>query len=44
MNHWFMSIASNLTLLLTFPCTIKIIEEMDIRQIICRICNLVSLN
>jgi len=44
MNHWFINIGDNLNLLLTLSCIIKIIEEMDIRQIICRICNFVPLN
>jgi hypothetical protein len=39
-----MNIVDSLNLLLTLPFRIKIIEEMDIRQIICRICNLVTLN
>jgi len=37
-----MSIVNNLNLLLILFCRIKIIEEIDTRQIICRICNLLS--
>jgi hypothetical protein len=39
----YVSITDDLNLLLNL-CRIKVIEEMDIRQIICRICNFVSLN